>query len=93
MVLDTKWKNIGTYNPSDDDLKQMYVYSKFHQNAKTALVYPGLKFNFSKGTFFHEQNNSNFSSNICGIVTITVENEIQQWQQKIAEQIFSLEIF
>lgn len=41
VVLDTKWKNIRTANPSDDDLRQLYAYSRYHANAPSYLVYPG----------------------------------------------------
>ncbi|MFD2554763.1 McrC family protein [Sphingobacterium tabacisoli] len=40
-VLDTKWKNIGDANPSDDDLRQLYAYSRYHNNVPSYLVYPG----------------------------------------------------
>lgn len=40
-VLDTKWKNIGDSNPSDDDLRQLYAYSRYHSNVPAYLIYPG----------------------------------------------------
>jgi len=40
-VLDTKWKNIGLSSPSDNDLRQLYAYSRYHGNAPSYLVYPG----------------------------------------------------
>src|SRR5690606_4255124 len=53
-ILDTKWKNIDGSLPSDDDLRQMYAYSKHHNNAQVFLVYPGHINLKSGGMFYHE---------------------------------------
>ncbi|MEQ1554592.1 MAG: hypothetical protein ABL929_10455 [Ferruginibacter sp.] len=93
VVIDTKWKNIGTSNPSDADLRQMYAYSKFHNNAKTALLYPGLSNDFIEGVFYNEENNSFISNNNCGIMTVTVEGNIKKWQLSIANNVFNSSLF
>jgi 5-methylcytosine-specific restriction enzyme subunit McrC len=39
-ILDSKWKVLDTPVPSDDDLKQMYVYEKLLGSVKSTLIYP-----------------------------------------------------
>lgn len=40
FVLDTKWKRPEAMSPSDADLHQMYVYYKYYEATKVALLYP-----------------------------------------------------
>lgn len=40
FVVDTKWKVIDQRNPSDDDLKQMFVYNAYWESGKSMLLYP-----------------------------------------------------
>ncbi len=42
FVIDTKWKIIDSANPSDADLKQMFVYNLHWQAEKSMLLYPQL---------------------------------------------------
>lgn len=86
-VLDTKWKNIGTANPSPDDLRQMYAYSKFHNNAITALIYPGQTSRHTIGNFLNETGSG--PAQRCEVLTVEVMPNIKQWQQAISQYIFS----
>lgn len=86
IVLDTKWKNLNGYNPSPDDLRQMYVYHEYFVAQKVALVYPGDSSKGRKGNYFDIEENQ-VGSKQCSIITIKVENDIKEWQTKITEQI------
>lgn len=86
IVLDTKWKNLNGYNPSPDDLRQMYVYHEYFDAEKVALVYPGDSSNGRKGNFFDKKGNHDKSKQ-CSLVLIDVEEQIKKWQEKIVKRI------
>ena len=48
IILDSKWKVPDTPVPSDDDLKQMYVYEKLLGSNSSTLIYPEVHL---KGTY------------------------------------------
>ena len=93
VVLDTKWKNIGENNPSPEDLRQMYAYSKFNNKAKTALVYPSYDFHFQPGHFMLENDHFLPSETICGLMKLAVIENITEWQKGIAQYIFKSVLF
>ncbi|MDK2773213.1 MAG: McrC family protein [Flavobacterium sp.] len=86
IVLDTKWKNLNGYNPSPDDLRQMYVYHEYFDAEKVALVYPGNSQFGKKGNYFDKEGNHD-SKKQCSVVLIDVENDIKFWQKSIQEQV------
>lgn len=92
VVLDTKWKNIGDLNPSDADLRQMYTYSKFHNNAQTGLIYPGNEQLPVLGNFYDENNNQ-VSNKICAILKVPVVPNIKSWQESLAKSIWNTKLF
>ncbi len=87
IILDTKWKNLYGANPSTDDLRQMYVYSRYFDAKKVALVYPG-DYGMRKGNYIKENSNSE-SENECSLISIPVIDNIKDWQKMIHESIFS----
>ena len=58
----------------------MYAYSKFHNNAITALVYPSdEKENKYSKEKFHDDDKKQ-----CGILKLKVDYNINEWQKNIA---------
>jgi 5-methylcytosine-specific restriction enzyme subunit McrC len=86
FVLDTKWKRPEAMSPSDGDLHQMYVYYKYYEATKVALLYPttsGMQSIFG-GTF------ADGSDTSCDLIFLPMpqQNESgKEWQRKIATSI------
>lgn len=90
FVLDTKWKNLNGYNPSPEDLRQMYVYHRFYQAKKVALVYPSDQHSIQKGNYFSSENHLEMSDKECSIMQIATGSDIKAWQEDIVNQIIFL---
>lgn len=91
FVLDTKWKNLNGYNPSPEDLRQMYVYHEYYDAKKVALVYPGKEIEPIKGKYLSPIDSQKLDKE-CSIITIPVppkrdnENIVKTWQKDIDAQ-------
>ncbi len=89
-ILDTKWKVLNDNRPSDDDLKQMYVYTKYYKSNYTALVYPYNGLNSCIGNFYpEEENGPNFSCSLIRLRLPTDIKNIRAWQQEICENLMA----
>ncbi|MBI3234872.1 MAG: restriction endonuclease [Bacteroidetes bacterium] len=91
MILDTKWKNLNGYNPTSDDLRQMYVYHEFYGAKQVGLVYPGSTAYSQKGSFYPTAYYNQMDKE-CSLIFIDVpikteqQNIIKDWQQQIIVQ-------
>lgn len=87
VILDTKWKNLNGYNPSPEDLRQMYVYHEYYQADKVVLVYPypGEENVVKGGRYSDIENNHIESGKECSVVQIAVQKNIKLWQTSIQE--------
>jgi len=85
FVIDTKWKIIEANNPSDDDLKQMFVYNLHWKAEKTLLLYPKTNQADSKFGTFHYDNLGKKCK--LGYVDITNELTIKS-SRNVANEIF-----
>ena len=90
VVLDTKWKNLNSRNPSPEDLRQMFVYMKFYGAKKVALVYPGMENKNLSGLYYDhsEQDSKGLSTEECSLISITVEKDVKAWQREINQRIY-----
>lgn len=85
VILDTKWKNLNGYNPSPDDLRQMYVYHEYYEAKKVALIYPGVGSVQTNGKFIDAK--GNLSDKECSVICLSVKNDMRMWQESIYTQI------
>ena len=85
FVIDTKWKIIKANNPSDDDLKQMFVYNLHWKAEKTLLLYPKTNQIDSNFGTFHFDN----LGKKCKLGFVDITNEMTIKNSKIvAKEIF-----
>jgi 5-methylcytosine-specific restriction enzyme subunit McrC len=80
IVLDTKWKILNSYNPSPEDLRQLYVYHEFFAAKRVALIYPN-KVKLNKGFYYTKDNLPGEKE--CAVMGIQVESDPIRWQRNI----------
>ena len=83
VVLDTKWKNLNGYNPSPDDLRQMYVYHEYYNAKRVALIYPGIE-SFRSGVYLDAKTGKETDKECC-VMSFLVQSDIKEWQKNINE--------
>jgi 5-methylcytosine-specific restriction enzyme subunit McrC len=86
FVIDTKWKNLTNLRPSDDDLKQMFVYHDYFTSQKVALAYPG-NFKSVRGWYFNPK--GEHGNRECSLIGIAVQKDVKLWQVEIANTVWS----
>lgn len=91
VIIDTKWKNIKNYNPSPEDLRQMFAYMKYYKAKKVALIYPGTDFSNSSGFYYdHDKNCAHeIGEEECSVISLPYNTEIRQWQKQVALNIYN----
>jgi len=90
FILDTKWKVLNGNRPADDDLKQMYVYTKYFDSKFTALVYPDDSIISSKGSFLHEQNEEiGYPCSLIKLQLPLYTTNLINWQKKICSELLT----
>jgi len=97
-IIDTKWKIIKSHNPSDGDLKQMYVYNMYWGANKGLLTYPNINRvrNLEIYGKYHKGNPTppDIKGNYCktGFIDVwdTLENDDLKLNEHIPSDIISL---
>lgn len=85
FIIDTKWKIIDSGNPSDDDLKQMFVYNIHWKAEKSLLLYPMTYQDDSLYGTFHYDN----LGKKCKLAFLDITNGTTIKQSKlVANEIF-----
>ncbi len=73
---------------SDDDLKQIYAYSKYYNSSYTALVYPNNGIKSCIGNFYPDEvNGPNLFCSLIRIKLPTETKNIRAWQKEISENL------
>ena len=102
IIIDTKWKLPENNIPSDNDLKQMFVYNEYWDGITAILLYPHAVFRnipiFVKGEFHSIPDLNSYSRNVggiskaiemhtCGVMKISVLNEDKILDEEIGRKI------
>lgn len=86
IVIDTKWKNLTNLKPSDDDLKQMFIYHEYFNATKVALAYPG-DFENVRGNYYTSTGKE--GNRECSLIGLKVQKDIKHWQKEIGSTVLS----
>jgi 5-methylcytosine-specific restriction enzyme subunit McrC len=91
VILDTKWKVLQKLTPSDEDLKQMFVYNLLWKSKRSFLIFPSNSSSSSSGDYKYVR--SYLEDNLCSVETISVLNQEQTrlndaFGRKILDAIF-----
>ena len=88
FIIDTKWKVVSKNRPSDDDLKQMYVYNHHWSSRRSVLLYPNAGNQKSTSGLF-ALNLKEDMSHSCQLAFVNVINN-SGLNENLASEIFSL---
>ncbi|WP_225539089.1 McrC family protein [Empedobacter stercoris] len=88
FIIDTKWKIVESNNPSDNDLKQMFVYNLHWNSSKSLLLYPQInQIDSEFGNFHFKHIEGDLNQCKLGFVDL-IEDNFMKESEKIAEEIF-----
>ena len=65
----------------------MYVYHRFYQAKKVALIYPSDQHSIQKGNYFSSDKHGEMSEKECSIMQIATALDIKVWQEEIVNRI------
>lgn len=74
IIVDTKWKVPDDQSPSDDDLKQMFVYNLYWKSDRSYLLYPKMSEAIHGRFHSFPQTSDLFHSN-CSMISTSILND------------------
>jgi len=87
LVIDTKWKILKEPKPSDEDLKQMFVYNHYYNSKLSILLYPKVYFDTIPKKPYHPYNVANEKIN-CQLGFIDLFDEKQNLRKDLGKNIY-----
>jgi 5-methylcytosine-specific restriction enzyme subunit McrC len=98
LIIDTKWKLPEDDIPSDADLKQMFMYNEYWDNANAILFYPKVsgETNIDSGIFVAGGRVTQVEDNTrhkCGVLKASVLSNVANENEPILDLEFGRKIF
>lgn len=87
FIIDTKWKIVTSNKPSDEDLKQMFVYNLHWESPKSMLLYPQIDQKDSEFGNYKFKYNNKINQCKLGFVSILNSGRIKKGKQ-LSDEIF-----
>lgn len=75
-IVDTKWKVVKNSRPSDDDLKQMYVYNHYWESYHSLLLYPKSENQVDVGNYYVKKMNSKDHKCQLGFAQVLIDGKL-----------------
>ena len=88
IVVDTKWKILQDLTPSDEDLKQMFIYDLFWNCNRSVLLYPASIEESAYGKYYNHDLPEEFKGG-CSIVTTNVLDGNHQLDRDFGKKILN----
>lgn len=88
IVIDTKWKVLTELKPSDEDLKQMFVYNHYYDTCLSILLYPKVSVDSDLKKPYHPYNDED-NDLYCQMCFVDLFDESQkQIKRNLGEHIY-----
>ncbi|MEP6728581.1 MAG: restriction endonuclease [Bacteroidota bacterium] len=89
IIIDTKWKIVEDLKPSDEDLKQMFVYNLFWTCERSILLYPSSKRASNHGKYFDFKETKKYFTE-CIVETINILDENSALDRALGRKIVDM---
>lgn len=86
IILDTKWKLVDDLIPSDNDLKQMFVYNLYWDCRRSVLLYPSRLDQSTDGNYY-SFNTKDLYHTKCAVETVNILDSEQKLSKNLGNRI------